>query len=78
MCLWKKHLFLDKNQDMTILIEKEDFYASNKRTYSLKSQYGELQIDVPMDREGEFGPKLIPKYQQDISGIEESSIARII
>ena len=28
----KKHLFFGKNQDITILIEKEVFYASNKTT----------------------------------------------
>ena len=27
------------------------------------------------DREGEFEPKLIPKYQRDISGIEEKAIS---
>ena len=40
-----------------------------------KSQYGEFQIDVPRDRNGEFEPKLIPKYQRDISGIEEKVIS---
>ena len=41
---------------------------------ALKSQYGEFQLDVPRGRNGEFGPKLIPKYQRDISGIEEKAI----
>ena len=53
--------------------------TSNKRnghsTKTLKSQYGEFQIDVPRDREGEFEPKLIPKYKKDISGIEEKVIS---
>ena len=31
--------------------------------------------DAPRDREGEFEPKLIPKYQRDISGIEEKVIS---
>ena len=31
--------------------------------------------DVPRDREGEFEPKLIPKYQRDISVIEEKVIS---
>ena len=35
----------------------------------------EFQIDVPRDRNGEFEPKLIPKYQRDISGIEEKVIS---
>ena len=29
---------------------------------NLKSQYGEFQIGVPRDRNGEFEPRLIPKY----------------
>ena len=53
--------------------------TSNKRNghspKTLKSQYGEFRIDVPRDREGEFEPKLIPKYQRDISGIEEKVIS---
>lgn len=42
---------------------------------TLKSQYGESQVDIPRDRNGEFEPKLIPKYQRDISGIEEKVIS---
>ena len=59
--------------------QKGDIATSNKRNghspKTLKSQYGEFQIDVPRDREGEFEPKLIPKYQRDISGIEEKVIS---
>ena len=55
--------------------QKGTLETSNKRNghspKTLKSQYGEFQIDIPRDREGEFEPKLIPKYQRDISGIEE-------
>ena len=58
--------------------QKGDLLTDNKRnghsTKTLKSQYGEFQIDVPRDRNGEFEPKLIPKYQRDISGIEEKVI----
>ena len=54
---------------------KGDVTTSNKcnghSPKTLKSQYGEFQIDVPRDREEEFEPKLIPKYKKDISGIEE-------
>ncbi len=59
--------------------QKGDVITSNKRNgqspKTVKSQYGEFQIDVPRDREGEFEPKLIPKYQRDISGIEEKVIS---
>ena len=59
--------------------QKGDLMTSNKRnghsTKTLKSQFGEFQVDVPRDRNGEFEPKLIPKYQRDISGIEEKVIS---
>lgn len=68
--------------DATLGYEKNhkgDLQTDNKRnghsTKNLKSQYGEFQIDVPRDRNGEFEPKLIPKYQRDISGIEEKVIS---
>ncbi len=41
---------------------------------TLKSRYGKFQIDVPRDRGGEFEPKLISKYQRDVSGIEKKVI----
>lgn len=60
--------------------QKGNVQTSNKRnghsSKTIKSQYGEFQIDVLRDREGEFEPKLIPKYQRDISSIEEKVISR--
>ena len=59
--------------------QKSQTPSSNKRnghsTKTLKSQYGEFPIEIPRDRNGEFEPKLIPKYQRDISGIEEKVIS---
>lgn len=62
----------DKNQ-------KGDLDTTNKRNghskKTVKSQFGNLALDIPRDREGEFEPQLIPKYQRDISGIEEKVIS---
>ena len=59
--------------------QKGDQETSNKRnghsSKKLKSQFGEFQIEVPRDRNGEFEPKIIPKYQRDVSGIEEKVIS---
>lgn len=59
--------------------QKGGLLTDNKRNghspKTLKSQYGEFQLDIPRDRNGEFEPKLIPKYQRDISGIEEKVIS---
>ena len=73
---------MEAELDATLSYEKNhkgDLQTDNKRnghsTKNLKNQYGEFQIDVPRDRNGEFEPKLIPKYQRDISGIEEKVIS---
>lgn len=59
--------------------QKGNLVTNNKRngysTKTLKSQYGEFPVDIPRDRNGEFEPKLIPKYQKDISGIEDKVIS---
>ena len=67
---------MEAELDATLGYEKNrkgDLQTDNKRNghspKNLKSQYGEFQIDVPRDRNGEFEPKLIPKYQRDISSI---------
>ena len=59
--------------------EKGGLVVDNKRNgytpKTVKSQYGEFEVDVPRDRNAEFEPKIIPKYQRDISGIEEKVIS---
>lgn len=55
--------------------KKGEVQTDNKRNghseKTVKSQYGEFQLEIPRDRNGEFDPKLVPKYQRDISGIED-------
>ena len=73
---------LEAELDATLGYEKHnkpDSDSDNKRNgYSsktVKSQYGTIDLDIPRDRNGEFEPKIIPKYQRDISGIEEQVIS---
>ena len=55
---------------------KETSNRRNGYTHkTLKSSMGEIEIDSPRDRDGSFDPKLIPKRQTDVSGIEEKVIA---
>ena len=42
---------------------------------TLKSEFGEVEVQVPRDRKGEFEPKIVPKYQRNVSGIEEKVIS---
>lgn len=59
--------------------QKGEIQTDNKRNghspKTVKSQYGEFQLEVPRDRNGEFEPKLVPKYQRDISGIEDKVLS---
>ncbi|GED70107.1 IS256 family transposase [Brevibacillus reuszeri] len=56
----------------------------NKRTinsrngYSKKtvrSEYGEVNIQIPRDREGEFEPAIVKKHQSNVTGIEDQILA---
>lgn len=73
---------LEAEMDVSIGYPKNDkgtIIVDNKRNgytpKTVKSQYGEFEVDIPRDRNGEFEPKIIPKYQRDISGIEEKVIS---
>ena len=57
--------------------KKED--SDNSRNgYSkkkVKSSFGEIELDIPRDRNSEFEPKIVPKYSRDISNLEEKVIS---
>lgn len=42
---------------------------------NLTSTMGDLPIDVPRDRDGEFEPQIIGKYKKDISSIEDQVLS---
>ena len=55
----------------------------NKSTYNSRNGYskkrvqsgqGEIELNIPRDREGVFEPQLVKKHQSDISGIEDKII----
>ena len=48
---------------------------NGKKSKTIRSKYGEMEIDVPQDRESSFEPKIVRKRQKDISGIEDKIIA---
>jgi transposase-like protein len=42
---------------------------------TIKSELGSVELDVPRDRNGEFEPKILPKYQRNVTGIEDKVMA---
>lgn len=59
--------------------ERIEKTSSNRRNgytnKQIKTSFGEMEIDVPRDREASFEPQLIRKRQKDVSGIEDKVLA---
>jgi len=59
--------------------DKKNKQTDNRRNghseKKVKTQYGEMTIEVPRDRDGEFEPVVVPKNKRDISGIEDKVIS---
>lgn len=48
---------------------------NGKKQKTIRSKYGEMEIDVPQDRNCSFEPQVVKKRQKDISNIEDKIIA---
>lgn len=59
--------------------DKESKKTENRRNgrsaKTLKSNFGNIVVDIPRDRKGEFDPVLIKKYQKDLGVIEEKILS---
>lgn len=59
--------------------DKKNKQTDNRRNgytgKTVKTQFGELPIEVPRDRNGDFEPVVVPKNKRNISGIEEKVIS---
>lgn len=54
-------------------------FGSNERNGSsaktVRTDVGEVRIDVPRDREGTFTPRIVPKYARRVEGFDETVIS---
>lgn len=72
---------LEAELDSELGYEKYDKNINNDNSrngYSkkkVKSSFGEIELDIPRDRNSEFEPKIVPKYSRDISNLEEKVIS---
>jgi transposase-like protein len=67
-----EHLGYDKHSPLG------DLSGNNRNGYNKKTiqtQLGKAEIKIPRDRNGEFEPQLIEKYQNKSDGLEEKIIA---
>lgn len=65
-----EHLGYDKYER-----SEESNYRNGKKPKSVRSKYGEFEVDMPQDRQSTFEPKVVPKRKKDISGIEDKIIS---
>ncbi len=49
-------------------------YRNGSFPKNVKSQFGEMNIEIPRDRIGTFEPQIIPKGERNISGIDDKII----
>ncbi len=65
------HLGYEKHKQGT----GTDNYRNGFSKKTVQSTVGPVELEVPRDRKSEFTPKVIRKYQTDISGIEDKVIS---
>ena len=68
----KEHLGFDKSENKE---GGRKNYRNGTYSKTVKSKDGEIDLEVPRDRAGEFEPKILPKGKRDIFGIEDKIIA---
>ncbi|MDM8204187.1 IS256 family transposase [Faecalicoccus acidiformans] len=55
--------------------KKDDNRRNGYGKKTLKTTQGEIEIEVPRDRDGSFEPQIVPKRQKDVSAIEKKVLA---
>lgn len=53
----------------------EPNYRNGRKSKKIRSKYGEMDIDVPQDRQSTFEPQIVKKRQKDISAIDDKIIS---
>lgn len=57
-----------------VVINPEGNTRNGKSKKKLKSEHGEVEIEVPRDRQGSFEPILVAKHQTRLAGLDEKII----
>ena len=64
---------LETEMDNHLGYDRYDRNGTKPKT--VRSKYGEFEVDVPQDRQSSFEPQVLPKRQKDISSIDDKIIA---
>lgn len=76
-CELEERLGFEKSQRLSanenLCMSKNYRNGYSKKT--VKTQLGELEVNIPRDRNGSYTPQIIPKYSRNADGIEEKILA---
>ncbi|WP_264807317.1 IS256 family transposase, partial [Cytobacillus sp. NCCP-133] len=50
-------------------------YRNGATKRKLKTQFGEVEVSVPRDRNGSYEPQILDKYQRSVDGLEEKILS---
>lgn len=65
------HLGYEKNEQL----KSSGNYRNGKTSKRLITENGDIEIDIPRDRTGDFEPKLIGKYQRRLTGFDDKILS---
>lgn len=76
-CELEQNLGFEKSQRLS---DHEDSYMMKnyRNDYSkktVKTQLGELEVNIPRDGNGNYTPQIIPKYSRNVDGMQEKILA---
>lgn len=66
------NLGYEKHDDQN---KETDNRRNGHSSKTVRSEFGEIELDIPRDRNGEFEPIVVKKHQKNVTGIEEQIIA---
>jgi len=72
-CEIEEKLGYDKHE--RINADEPRNYRNGVTKRKIKTQLGEVEIEVPRDRNGEYEPQIIEKYQRNADGLEEKILS---
>jgi transposase-like protein len=72
-CEIEEKLGYDKHE--RIEADEPRNYRNGVTKRKIKTQLGEVEIEVPRDRNGEYEPQIIEKYQRNADGLEEKILS---
>lgn len=68
---YEKHERVSENGEETVSKNYRNGYS--KKT--VRTQLGEVEVNVPRDRNGEYTPQIIGKYNRNADGMEEKILS---